>query len=143
MSADWTQEDTARLEEDLADRHGIETIDGIRALPPDARKVYVTDFDDAKALAFAEHAPEITSIFTDGNNRVTDDGVRDLARLRKLKFLDLEWSAVTDAALPWIAQMAALEHVDLEFTFLTPEAVQALLDSRPGLTVGYIPHPLA
>jgi Leucine Rich repeat len=57
---------------------------------------------------------------------VTDLGLRHLARLPRLRHLDLSWTAVTDRGLEALAQLPRLESVNLSFTRVTDLGVAHL-----------------
>ena len=93
----------------------VETMAEIRSLPPDSEGVFVLRLDDEKLAAIVECVSGVRYLIADGSTRVTDTGLRNIARLDRLECLDLEWSAITDQGLSSIAQVLSLQWVDLGF----------------------------
>lgn len=77
--------------------------------------------------------------FTDGQNFVTDDGVKALVRLPGLISLDLSSTYITDAALAYLEKIPTLQHLVLLDTVVTPGAVEAFKKAVPACKVTYEP----
>jgi Leucine-rich repeat (LRR) protein len=68
-------------------------------------------------------------------NRITDQGLAELAKIRTLKSLDLEATDITDAGLVHLEGLKALRTVDLNATRVTKQAIDRLRTARPDLTI--------
>ena len=84
----------------------------IMALPRATEVVMISQMDDDKAFA-ATSLHSLRVLFTDGNNRTTDQGLKALIGISTLRSLDLEWSDVTDDGIASLAALGNLEFLDL------------------------------
>jgi hypothetical protein len=62
---------------------------------------------------------ELTALDLSGSHSVTDDGIRHLAKLTKLRHLDLSGTAITDLGLDVLRNLPALETISLAGTRVT------------------------
>ena len=69
---------------------------------------------------------QIEKLDLNGSRAITDDGVRHLARLPKLRTLDLGGCAIGNAALEAIGRIASLERIILSWTHVTDAGVAHL-----------------
>ena len=69
---------------------------------------------------------QIEELDLNGSRAITDDGVRHLARLPKLRTLDLGGCAIGNAALEAIGRIASLERIILSWTHVTDAGVAHL-----------------
>jgi hypothetical protein len=113
----------------------VDSPDDLARLESDVHGLLVRRLSNQTLALVAARHPQIRFLLTDGNNSVSDDGVVAVAQLRRLEVLDLEWSRVTDAALPVIAEMSALRWVDLGFTHVTAQGLAWLRRARPDLEI--------
>jgi len=68
-------------------------------------------------------------------NRITDRGLAQLARMTRLKTLDLSATEVTDAGLIHLQGLKSLEAVNLGATRVTKEGLTELQTARPDLLI--------
>ena len=78
------------------------------------------------ALADISGVETITGLDLSGSKALTDEGVRHLARLRALKYLDLGGTAITDSGLQILRDLPALETLSLAGTRVTDAGVAQL-----------------
>jgi hypothetical protein len=76
-------------------------------------------------------SPTSKVLFLNGT-KVTDAGLQDLARLKRLNILGLERTRVTDARLAHIEGMTMLKAVHLIDTGVTAQGVARLAKTLPG-----------
>ena len=88
------------------------SVEDILALPSETEAVMISQMDDQKAEALTA-LPCLRVLLTDGNNRTSDDGVAFLVRISTLCGLDLEWSDVTDLGVRSLAELRGLTWLDL------------------------------
>src|SRR5690606_3193798 len=69
------------------------------------------------------------------NTRVTDEDLKDLHKVEKLKSLELQNTQITDEGLKEIAKLKSLASVMLTGTPTTREGREALRKARPDMTV--------
>ena len=67
--------------------------------------------------------------------RVTDRGLRHLAHLPRLETLNLEGDAISDDGIKYLLRMRTLRSLNLRRTRVSRQAIQALKDALPGLTI--------
>jgi hypothetical protein len=114
----------------------VTTSDQILRLSADVDEVLVRSLTDEKLRDIASAVPGLRRLVTDGNNRVTDEGLRHLSVMIRLESLDLEWSGISDAGLEAIAAVSTLRWVDVGFCQGVTEAgVSRLRRLRPDLEV--------
>jgi hypothetical protein len=77
-------------------------------------------------LADLSTVDAITGLNLGGSKALTDEGVRHLARLSALKFLDLSGTAITNRGLAVLRELPMLENLSLAGTRITDEAVAHL-----------------
>ena len=77
-------------------------------------------------LARAASLGSIRSLGLGGSKAITDEGVRHLARMPRLRQLDLSGTAVTDEGLAALAELTALERISLSMTRVTDRGVRHL-----------------
>jgi hypothetical protein len=68
----------------------------------------------------------VTSLDLSGSKRLTDAGIRHLARLPGLTYLDLSGTAITDRGLEVLQHLPALEDLSLAMTAVTDEGMPHL-----------------
>jgi len=68
----------------------------------------------------------VTSLDLSGSKRLTDTGIRHLARLPGLTYLDLSGTAITDRGLEILRHLPALEDLSLAMTAVTDEGMPQL-----------------
>jgi hypothetical protein len=68
----------------------------------------------------------ITSLELGGSKMLTDDGVRQLARMPQLRHLDLSGTAITDRALDVLRDLPGLETLSLAMTHVTDAGIAQL-----------------
>ena len=68
----------------------------------------------------------VTSLRLGGSKRLTDTGVRHLARMPGLRLLDLSGTQVTDGGLEVLRELSALESVSLAWTGVTDAGIAHL-----------------
>ena len=108
----------------------------VMALAPDAPGLVARGLTDALLAAVAARAPGLRALYTDGGARVTDAGLAALARFTALEELDLEYAALTDAAVVPIAAVPTLRWVDLGgCAGVTRAGLDQLRRARPDLEV--------
>ena len=67
---------------------------------------------------------------------ITDQGIADLSNLtRNLRYLRLQRTKITDAAIPSLRRMRTLEYLDLRSTNVSEKAVSELQLALPGLNI--------
>ena len=115
----------------------VSDVDEVAAVPSDAQGLLVRYPSDELLSAIARQLREVRHILADGNaQRITDRGVAALRSMHALESLDLEYSAVTDAALDELAKFSALRWVDLGSTpGVSVAALQNLRSRRPDLEI--------
>ena len=67
----------------------------------------------------------VTALDLGGSKALTDDGLRHLARLPRLKHLDLSGTAITDRGLAVLRDLPALETLSLGWTRITDDGCGA------------------
>lgn len=109
----------------------------IATLPSNTEGLLLQHPSDDLLRAIAQQLPEVRHILTDGNTHgVTDHGVAALRSMPRLESLDLEWSAITDAALQDLADFPALRWVDLGgIAGVSGTALNHLRSRRPDLEI--------
>ena len=102
--------------------------------------LFVKHLDDEKAKAIRRFFA-LRAIVQDGNNRITDEGVRCLSMIHSLEWLDLEWGgAITDDALEYISGLSHLKWLDIDFCVnLTPKGLYRLRQRLPNLKLSIDP----
>jgi hypothetical protein len=70
-----------------------------------------------------------------GSPHVTDEGIRSVARLPRLRFLHLLDVPITDAALDHIATIKTLESFYLDGGHASDDGLRRLIAQRPALHV--------
>ena len=73
----------------------------------------------------------LTQLLLPKNKRVTDEGLRRVVNLTRLKWLWLSNTNITDAGLEHLSKVPSLEHVDLRKTPVTEEGVRRLRTALP------------
>jgi Leucine-rich repeat (LRR) protein len=79
-------------------------------------------------LAGVGRIDAITDLDLSGSRGVTDDGLRHLVRLPRLKRLDLSGTAITDRGLAVLRELPALESIALSMTHITDDGAAVLAD---------------
>ena len=79
-------------------------------------------------LANVARIETIADLDLSGSQAVTDDGLRHLVRLPRLKRLDLSGTAITDLGLPVLRELPALESIALAMTHVTDDGAAVLAD---------------
>ena len=79
-------------------------------------------------LAAVARIETIADLDLSGSQAVTDDGLRHLVRLPRLKRLDLSGTAITDRGLPVLRELPALESIALAMTHVTDDGAAVLAD---------------
>jgi Leucine-rich repeat (LRR) protein len=74
-------------------------------------------------IAAVDH---LTALSLDGSSDLTDDGLQHLARLPRLRYLNLGGCAITDRGLEVLRQLPNLEWLNLGWTRITDEGVRHL-----------------
>jgi hypothetical protein len=74
----------------------------------------------------ASRVETITALDLSGSKELTDAGVRHLARLASLEYLDLSGTGVTDAGLDVLRHLPRLRTISLAWTGVTDEGIRAL-----------------
>lgn len=77
-------------------------------------------------LADVTRVESVTALYLGGSRELTDEGVRHLARLPRLKHLDLSGTAIGDRALDVLQDLPGLETISLAMTRVTDEGVARL-----------------
>jgi hypothetical protein len=77
-------------------------------------------------LAEVSRVEGLTSLNLGGSKELTDDGIRHLARLPRLRHLDVSGTAITDRGLAVLRDLPALETLALGMTRITDEGVAHL-----------------
>jgi hypothetical protein len=72
---------------------------------------------------------------------VTDDGLRAIARLPNLRYLNLTGSAVTDRGLELLHSATQLQHVALGHTRISRAGLRKLRDALPLCDISPHMHP--
>lgn len=72
------------------------------------------------------HLPNIEALWLSGSSAISDDGLRALARLPKLRQLDLSMCPITDRGLEVLRSIPTLKHIRLDWTHVTDAGVQHL-----------------
>ena len=70
----------------------------------------------------------ITDLDLSGSQAVTDDGLRHLVRLPRLRRLDLTGTAITDRGLAVLRELPALESIAVAMTHVTDDGAAVLAD---------------
>lgn len=66
---------------------------------------------------------------------ITDDGVRELTKLKKLNFLRLEKTQITDASIPILSGLKQLKTLDVRGTGITDEGAEKLRSALPNCDI--------
>lgn len=77
-------------------------------------------------LAEVSRVEGVTSLNLGGSKELTDDGMRHLARLPRLRHLDVSNTAITDRGLAVLRDLPALETLALGMTRITDEGIANL-----------------
>ena len=105
------------------------------ALPADTEAVLVKRLSDSLARALGVRS-SLRVLLSDGSPSITDDGLESLGRLVCLEALDLEWAVVSDAGLRHLAGLSRLRWLDLSFCRGFSEAgLQALRSALPACSI--------
>jgi hypothetical protein len=91
--------------------------------------------DDAVAAELIRHFPKMDALILD-DTAVTDEFVSQLAR-PNLQVIGLAGTKVTDKAIDALAKMKGLKRVRLDRTAITEEALDRLQAALPQLAIGY------
>ena len=67
--------------------------------------------------------------------KITDEGLKELAKFQKLKMLGLAQSKITDAGLKEVAKLQKLEMLNLNGTKVTKEGVTVLKKALPNCLI--------
>ncbi|MBI2825595.1 MAG: hypothetical protein HYX69_13005 [Planctomycetia bacterium] len=114
--------------------NGIATSDdGLAAIPPErdlrGLTLYPTRVSD-RTLQLAGRFPKLQHLALAGEGTITDDGLKSLAHLTRLKRLRLPGRGVTDAGLQHLAPLAALETLSLPSANVTGDGLAALAGAK-------------
>ena len=74
---------------------------------------------------------KVTRLILNGTKKVTDAGLKEVAKLTQLKGLYLEGTEITDAALKEVAKLKQLRFINLEDTKVTKAGVDQLIKVLP------------
>ena len=69
------------------------------------------------------------------NPKITDDGVKNLERLRSLETLQLQFTQISDDGLALLGQLPALRFLDIRGTQVSPETARAFDEAHAGCKV--------
>ena len=72
-----------------------------------------------------------------GGRRISNDGLSCLGQLTELRGLRLEGLAVDDTLLDVIATLPQLRHVEIKQTLITPEGIELLRETLPDTDVKF------
>jgi Leucine-rich repeat (LRR) protein len=67
--------------------------------------------------------------------KITDAGLKEVAKLRGLTYLDLVGTKITDAGLKEVAKLQKLTILDLDFTKITKTGVAELRKALPNCNI--------
>ena len=109
----------------LASSREWDAIIRLLATNPSARVHAEGQMTDA-VLADVARIETITALDLGGSKALTDEGVRHLSRLPRLKHLDLGGTAITDRGLQALRGLSALETLSLAGTHITDEGLAHL-----------------
>jgi repressor of nif and glnA expression len=90
----------------------------------------ITD-EGLKELAKFQNLTHLSLVGT----QITDEGLKELAKLQKLKMLGLAQSKITDAGLKEVAKLQKLEMLNLNGTKVTKEGVTVLKKALPNCLI--------
>ena len=74
---------------------------------------------------------KVTRLILNGTKKVTDAGLKEVAKLKHLNFLALNLTQITDAGLKEVAKLKQLRFVNLEDTKVTKAGVAQLIKVLP------------
>lgn len=83
-----------------------------------------------EVLASVARVEHLTALDLSGSRALTDEGARQLVRLRGLRHLDLSGTAITDRALEILCELPALETLGLAMTHISDEGLASLTQCR-------------
>jgi hypothetical protein len=94
-------------------------------------------FKDADLARMIDHINVFDSFNTLDLNgsSITDEGLRDLKRLRNIEILWLSGTSVTDNCLPYLSDLKSLREVDLTVTQVTDVGAAKLQQSLPSCRI--------
>ena len=131
-----SDDDVDRLAALLGALPVVSTSSDVDALPAGVVGVRAPRIDDALLAHLAMRAPSIEYLESDGNSHVTDAGLSILPAFTRLKWLNLEWSAISDAGLVQLAGVSSLQWVEVGGSVgVTAAGVATLRKARPDLEV--------
>jgi hypothetical protein len=98
-------------------------------------------FDEATTRTFNDGLRHLADLRTLnwldlGDTPVTDEGLPYLTRLPTLERLNLDWTYVTDAGVLHLKSMPKLKGISLEGTNVTREGMKRLHDAMPNVLMG-------
>ena len=111
--------------ETIASSRDWNAIVGLLAEHPDAWLNAEGQMTD-EVLDIVSRAEGITALGLGGSQAVSDNGLRHLRRLPRLKHLDLRGTAITDRGLDVLRELPALETISLAQTRVTDDGVANL-----------------
>ena len=91
---------------------------------------------DEDRLMRVQHVGEIAHVPADVEGlsfervAISDEDLRQLSRLRRLRCLDLDGTRVTDVSLEWVSTLSELEELWLEGTGVTDAGIQMLRKNK-------------
>jgi hypothetical protein len=97
-----------------------------RLKEPDAAGIHAHGQMTDAMLLDVSHIEGITALTLSGSRSVTDDGVRHLSRLSRLRHLDLSGTGITDQGLDVVRALPELETVSLAWTRITDAGIAHL-----------------
>jgi hypothetical protein len=98
--------------------------------------IYTLDFtalDKAindKSLQYIQYLSEVEGIHLSGCQVITDEGLKYLSDLQKLRILNLDGTNITDSGLKYIINLKSLQYLDLSYTKVTDAGILMLAEMK-------------
>ncbi len=108
----------------------LERLDRFRQPPARAVSIPLNN----ACLVHLQALPRLETLSLSGN-RITDQGLSQVARMASLKVLDLTATEISDAGLVYLEGMKSLERVNLGATGVTKKGIAQLQMARPDLLI--------
>lgn len=80
--------------------------------------------DDQTVQFIVKHCPNLKFLDLSCSHNVSDTGVLEIAKLSKLKGLDLSATRATDKSMPELAKLQQLQYLNLKLTKVGDEGMQ-------------------
>ena len=93
-----------------------------------------TDFQNTDFKGLSKY-PQLNSLGFSGSPQATDEGIRELAKIKQIKKLNLSGPWITDCTLEELGKLTHLDEINVYQSQVTSEGVAKLKQALPGCKV--------